>query len=76
MEKGNVILVKAYDFALRILKLHVLLRKKKVVNGLCSQFLRSRRSIGVTTEEAIGAASGKDFIHKMQLAYKEPRETG
>lgn len=75
MEKENVILVKTYDFALRILKLHMFLRKKKVDNGLCSQLLRSGTSIGANTEEAIGAASKKDFIHKMQLAYKEARET-
>lgn len=75
MKEENVILSKTYDFALRILKLHGHLRKKKVDSGLCSQLVRSGTSIGANTEEAIGGASRKDFINKLQVAYKEARET-
>jgi four helix bundle protein len=75
MKEENVILTKTYDFALRILKLHSHLRKKKIDSGLCSQLLRSGTSIGANTEEAIGGASRKDFINKLQVAYKEARET-
>ena len=75
MKEDNVILTKTYDFAVRILKLHVHLRKKKVDSGLCSQLLRSGTSIGANTEEAVGGASRKDFINKFQIAYKESRET-
>ena len=37
--------------------------------------LRSGTSIGANTEEAIGAESKRDFIHKLSIAYKEARET-
>ena len=75
MKQENIILAKTYNFALRISKLHVHLRKKKVDVDLCSQLLRSGTSIGANTEEAIGGASRKDFINKLQIAYKEARET-
>lgn len=34
-----------------------------------------RTSIGANVEEAIGAQSKSDFIHKISIAYKESRET-
>ena len=43
--------------------------------GLCSQVLDSGTSIGANVEEAVGGASRKDFINKLQIAYKEARET-
>jgi len=75
MKDENVILDKSFAFALRILKLYLFLRKKKVDLGLCSQVLDSGTGIGANVEEAIGGASRKDFINKMQIAYKEARET-
>ena len=75
MKDGNVILDKSFAFALRILKLYLFLRKKKVDLGLCSQILDSGASIGANIEEALGGVSRKDFINKMQVAYKETRET-
>ena len=42
---------------------------------LLLQFLRSGTSIGANVEEAIGAQSKRDFIHKLGIAYKESRET-
>ena len=35
----------------------------------------SGTAIGANVEEAIGGSSRKDFINKMQIAYKEARET-
>ena len=35
---------------------------------------RSGTSIGANIEEAIGGQSGKDFVGKMGIAYKEARE--
>jgi four helix bundle protein len=75
MKEENVILDKSFAFALRILKLYLFLRKKKIDTGLCSQILNSGTAIGANIEEAIGEASKKDFINKMQIAYKEARET-
>ena len=75
MKEENVILDKSFAFALRIVKLYLFLRKKKIDAGLCSQISDSGTSIGANVEEAVGEGSRKDFINKMQIAYKEARET-
>ncbi|HEX6845504.1 MAG TPA: four helix bundle protein [Chitinophagaceae bacterium] len=75
MKAENVILDKSFKFGLRILKLYLHLRKKKVDAGLCSQILDSGTSIGANIEEAVGGSSRKDFINKLQIAYREARET-
>lgn len=75
MKEGNVILDKSFKFGLRILKLYLHLKKKKVDAGLCSQVLDSGTSVGANIEEAVGGSSRKDFINKLQIAYKEARET-
>jgi four helix bundle protein len=75
VKEENVILNKTYEFGLRIVKLYLHLRKNKVDLGLCSQLLNSGTSIGANVEEAVGGSSRKDFINKLQTAYKEARET-
>ena len=75
MKAENVNLDKSFKFGLRILKLYIHLRKKKVDSGLCSQILDSGTSIGANVEEAVGGSSRKDFINKLQIAYREARET-
>jgi four helix bundle protein len=75
VKEENIILNKTDDFGLRILKLYLHLRKSKVDIGLCSQILNSGTSIGANIEEAIGDSSRKNFINKLQTAYKESRET-
>lgn len=75
MKQENLILDKSYKFGLRILKLYLHLKKQKIDIGLCSQILRSGTSIGANVEEAVGGSSRKDFINKLQIAYKEARET-
>jgi four helix bundle protein len=74
MKKHNVILEKSYAFSLRIIKLYLHLRKQKVERELLIQLLKCGTSIGANIEEAIGAQSQKDFIHKLGVAYKEARE--
>jgi four helix bundle protein len=75
LKQENVILDKSFKFGLRVLKLYIHLKKKKVDGGLCSQILDSGTSIGANVEEAIGGSSRKDWINKLQIAYKEARET-
>ena len=75
MKEENVILDKTFKFGLRVLKLYIHLRKKKIDSGLCFQILDSGTSIGANVEEAVGGSSRKDFINKLQIAYKESRET-
>lgn len=76
MQKSeNVVLVKSFQFALRIVKLHLHLSKELKQFELSSQILRSGTSIGANVEEAMGGVSRKDFIHKLSISYKEARET-
>ncbi len=71
----NIILVKSYEFALKIIHLYkdLIYNQKEYV--LSKQILKSGTSIGANSEEASGAQSKKDFIAKFSIAYKESRET-
>ena len=71
MKTNNILLEKSYHFALRTIKLYMHLKKNKAERELIIQLLKSGTSIGANVEEAIGAQSKTDFIHKMGLAYKE-----
>ena len=75
MKDNNVVRDKSYAFAVRNVKAcrHFVDEKKEHV--LSKQLLRSRTSIGANVEEAIGGQSGKDFLAKLSIAYKEARET-
>lgn len=75
MKSENVVQVKSYAFALRIVKLYRYLCSEKKEYVLSKQILRSGTSIGANVEEAIGGQSSKDFLSKMSIAYKEARET-
>lgn len=75
MKKDNVIQQKSYEFALLCVKLFQKLSSEKKEYILSKQILRSGTSIGANVEEAIGAQSTKDFLHKLSISYKEARET-
>ena len=75
MKTENVIVEKSFQFSLRIIKLYSLLREQKIERDLALQLLRSGTSVGANVEEAIGGSSKKDFIHKLEIAYRESRET-
>lgn len=53
-------------------------RMSRTMAGLyiASQLMRSAGSSGANYEEACGAESRADFVHKMQLVLKELRESG
>ena len=71
----NVIQIKGYNFALRIIKLYQYLKNEKKEYTLGKQILRSGTSIGANIEEATGSISKKEFRAKMFISYKEARET-
>ncbi|APG65125.1 four helix bundle protein [Tenacibaculum todarodis] len=75
MKKDNVIQIKSYDFAVRVVKLYKHLSQEKKEFVLSKQLLRSGTSIGANVEEAIGGQSRKDFFAKLTIAYKEARES-
>jgi four helix bundle protein len=62
--------------AIRIVKACSFLDEKPgVCRTLSNQLLRSGTSIGANIREAQSAQSNKDFLHKLEIAFKEERET-
>ncbi len=72
--KENIILVKSFEFSLKIVAFtEELEAKKKFV--FANQILKSGTSIGANIKEAQNSESKRDFIHKMKIAIKEADET-
>ena len=73
--KENVIVDKTFKFSVSIVKLYQHLTDHRKEFVLSRQLLKCGTSIGANVEEAVGGLSKKDFIAKLQIAYKEARET-
>ncbi|MHC0446069.1 four helix bundle protein [Flavobacterium sp. 3-218] len=73
--KENVIQDKSFQFAVRIVNLYKYLSENKKEFVLSKQVLRSGTSIGANIEESIGGRSDKEFLFKLEISYKEARET-
>ncbi|MCK9220078.1 MAG: four helix bundle protein [Bacteroidales bacterium] len=74
MKADNIVQKKAFLFAVRIVKLYqYLMGKKEYV--IANQILRSGTSIGANLEEAQGSYSRREFQSKINIVYKEARET-
>jgi len=74
LASNSIIQQKSFDFALKIIKLYQVHRKKGE-SILARQILRSGTSIGANVEEALAAQTRKEFHSKMTIAFKECRET-
>ena len=70
----NIIEIKSFNFAVRIVKLNKYLCDKNEYT-LSNQLLRSGTSIGANVSEAEQAQSTADFVSKMSIALKETSET-
>ncbi len=75
MKENNLIVEKSYSFALRIVKLYWHLVEAKREYKLSGQVLSSGTSIGANIEEAMGGSSRRDFKSKLDISYREARET-
>ena len=76
MDKSISITDRTKAFAVRIIKACSFLDEKPgVCRTLSKQLLRSGTSIGANVWESRSAQSDKDFLHKMEIALKEARET-
>lgn len=71
----NPIVEKSYSFSVRIVGCYKLLVQERKEYILSKQLLRSATSIGANVEESQGGQSKKDFTAKLQIAYKEAKET-
>lgn len=73
--KDNIIIKKSYSFALMIIDVYKFLTNEKKEYVVSKQMLRSGTSIGANIHEAVSSESKKDFVHKLNIAVKEARET-
>ncbi|WP_445457608.1 four helix bundle protein [Flavobacterium sp. HNIBRBA15423] len=72
--KNNLILLKSFDFAKKVVVYCELLEsKRKFV--IANQLLKSGTSIGANIKEAQNSESKADFVHKLKIAMKEAEET-
>jgi four helix bundle protein len=63
------------NFAVEIIKVVLKFRGNFVIRHIAGQLLSSSTSAGANYEEACGAESRSDFIHKLQIVLKELRES-
>jgi four helix bundle protein len=73
--RENVVKIKSFAFALRIVKMYQFLSGQKKEFVMSKQLLRSGTAVGALVREAEHAESPADFIHKMAIALKEANET-
>ncbi|MDO8886829.1 four helix bundle protein [Candidatus Oleimmundimicrobium sp.] len=74
-EKANELSERLLDYGVEIVKLTMKLRKTSAGRQIANQLLRCGTSVGANYEEAGGAQSRADFIHKLQIVLKEIRES-
>lgn len=70
MKEENQIQTMIYNFAKDLILIYKDLTEKKMYD-IGRQLLRSWTSIGANIEEWIGGQSGKDFLSKLSITYKE-----
>jgi four helix bundle protein len=63
------------DYGVRAIRVVDSLPRNLVGRRVGDQLLRSSLSVGANYEEAQGAESREDFVHKLQIALKELRES-
>lgn len=63
------------DFSAAVLAAVNELPTDQIGKKVADQLIRSVMSVGANYEEARGADSKADFCHKLQIAFKEMRET-
>ncbi len=74
-ELQNNISDRLQNFAVEIIKIVQALGKTFVGRKISGQLIDSSTSAGANYEEACGAESRADFIHKLQVVLKELRES-
>jgi four helix bundle protein len=71
----NSIVERLLDYAVNVIKLAGKLPKSALGSHINGQLTRSGTSAGSNYEEACGAESRADFIHKMGIVLKELKES-
>ena len=73
--ENNILLTKVDAYSNRIVRLYKYLKDVEKEFILSKQLLRSGTSIGANIAESQSAQSSADFIHKLEVALKEAKET-
>ena len=73
--KGDDLAERYLEFGVRAIRLIAALPKSMAAKHVAMQLLRSGTSCGANYEEARGAESRQDFIHKVSVCWKETRES-
>lgn len=73
--KGDDLAERMLDYAVRVMRLIEALPRSHTGKHVASQLLRAATSAGANYEEARGAESKADFIHKTAISWKEVRES-
>jgi four helix bundle protein len=73
--KGDDLSDRLVTFGVRNIRLVSSLPKNVIGRHIGGQMVRSGTSAGANYEEARGAESRPDFIHKLGISWKETRET-
>ena len=73
--KGDDLAERYLEFGVRVIRLVAALPKSTAAKHVGMQLLRSGTSCGANYEEARGAESRQDFIHKVSICWKETRES-
>jgi len=66
---------RAYKFALKILELASMLPNSEEGKVIRRQICKSGTSVGSNLEEADGSLTLNDFVYKVDIAFKEAKET-
>jgi four helix bundle protein len=66
---------RTFEFGVRVVGLVDRMPRTLAGETLARQLIRSGLSVGANVQEADGAESKRDFIHKISIAYKEARES-
>ena len=74
-KRGDNLAERLLDFAVRVIKLVYALPKTVVGRHIGGQLMRSGTSPGSNYEEACGAESRADFVHKLGIVLKELKES-
>ncbi len=75
MRKESIVYEKAFNFAVRIVKMYKYLCDGKKEFILSKQLVRSGTSIGANIAEGLEGQSKKDFVSKLNIALKEAVES-
>lgn len=73
--KENIVMIKSFDFALKIIEFYKYLVKEQREFVLSKQLLRSGTAIGALIKESEHAQSKADFLNKVNIALKEANES-